>query len=162
MISTKPKGNHAGYIATSTIVQNFSRAVHQPTSSQPQQPRQHRHHHHAKAMETDQTRDEKRARRHLPHSSSLDTRGKAQMRATVSGWLKYKEFVIVYNTKYDVSSAVNVAESLRAMRGFRYDTIVHSLGKYHEIYMNVRPLKTGSWVLDRWRSFSKRLSYLAC
>ena len=116
MISTKPKGNHAGYIATSTIVQNFSRAVHQPTSSQPQQPRQHRHHHHAKAMETDQTRDEKRARRHLPHSSSLDTRGKAQMRATVSGWLKYKEFVIVYNTEYDVSSTINVAESLRTMK----------------------------------------------
>ena len=38
------------------------------------------------------------------------------------------------------------------MRGFRYDTIVHSLGKYHEIYMNVRTLKTeldpGSWFVD--------------
>ena len=34
----------------------------------------------------------------------------------VLGWLKYKEFVIVYNTKYDVSSAINVAESLRAMK----------------------------------------------
>ena len=26
-------------------------------------------------------------------------------------------------------------------RGFRYDTIVHFLGEYHEIYMNVRTLK---------------------
>ena len=34
----------------------------------------------------------------------------------VLGWLKYEEFVIVYNTKYDVSSAINVAESLRAMK----------------------------------------------
>ena len=35
---------------------------------------------------------------------------------------------------------------------FRYDTIVHSLGEYHEIYMNVRTLKTeldpGSWIGD--------------
>ena len=35
---------------------------------------------------------------------------------------------------------------------FRYDTIVHSLGEYHEIYMNVRTLKTeldpGSWIVD--------------
>ena len=26
-------------------------------------------------------------------------------------------------------------------RGFRYDTIVHFLGEYHEIYMNLRILK---------------------
>ena len=35
---------------------------------------------------------------------------------------------------------------------FRYDTIAHSLGEYHEIYMNVRTLKTGldpgSWIVD--------------
>ena len=31
-------------------------------------------------------------------------------------WFKCKEFVIVYYTKYDVSSAINVAESLRAMK----------------------------------------------
>ena len=31
-------------------------------------------------------------------------------------WLKYKEFVIVYNTKYGVSSAINVAQSLTAMK----------------------------------------------
>ena len=36
----------------------------------------------------------------------------------VLGWLKYQEFVIAYNTKYDVSSAINVAESLRAMKYF--------------------------------------------
>ena len=34
----------------------------------------------------------------------------------VLGWLKYKEFIIFYNMKYDVSSAINVAESLRAMK----------------------------------------------
>ena len=36
----------------------------------------------AKAMEMDQTCDEKRARQHLPHSSSLDTRGEAETGAT--------------------------------------------------------------------------------
>ena len=30
-------------------------------------------------------------------------------------YILYKEFVIVYNTNYDVSSAICVAESLRAM-----------------------------------------------
>ena len=38
------------------------------------------------------------------------------------------------------------------LRGFRYDTIAHSLGEYHEIYMNLRTLKTGldpgSWIVD--------------
>ena len=34
----------------------------------------------------------------------------------VLGWLKYQEFVIIYNTKYDVSCAINVAQSLTAMK----------------------------------------------
>ena len=45
-----------------------------PTSSLPLQPRQHGHHHHTKAMEMDQTCDEKRARQHLQHRPSPDTR----------------------------------------------------------------------------------------
>ena len=30
--------------------------------------------------------------------------------------VKHKEFVIAYNMKYDFSSAINMAESLRAMK----------------------------------------------
>ena len=45
-----------------------------------------------------------------------------------------------------------VIEHYFELRGFRYDTIAHSLGEYHEIYMNVRTLKTGldpgSWIVD--------------
>ena len=50
----------------------------QPTSFHLLQPRQHEHHHHAKAMEMGRACDEKRARQHLPHSPSLDTRGEAE------------------------------------------------------------------------------------
>ena len=48
-----------------------------------------------------------------------------------------------------------VIEHYFELRGFRYDTIVHALGEYHEIYMDVKTLKTeldpgpGSWVLNR-------------
>ena len=45
--------------------------------------RQHGHHHHEKAMEMDWTCDEKRARQHVTHSPSLDTRGEAETKATV-------------------------------------------------------------------------------
>ena len=45
-----------------------------------------------------------------------------------------------------------VTEHYFELGEFRYDTIVHSLGEYHEIYMNVRTLKTvldpGSWIVD--------------
>ena len=54
----------------------------QPTSFGPLQPRQHEHHHHGKVTEMDRACDENRARQHLPHSSSLDTRREAEMGAT--------------------------------------------------------------------------------
>ena len=47
-------------------------------------------------------------------------------------------------------------------RGFRYDTIVHFLSEYHEIYMNVRTLKkkaSSIWVKKKKsRSFRAHCS----
>ena len=53
----------------------------QPTSPHPLQPKMHGHYCRAKALEMDRTRDEKRAGQHLTHSSPLDTRGIAEVRA---------------------------------------------------------------------------------
>ena len=74
-------------------------------------------------------------------------------------WQQWSILSAVWNNK-ETSTGKSVQFRTREAgnRGFRYDTIVHSLGEYHEIY---KTYWTGYWVLDRWRSFSNRLSCLA-
>ena len=98
----------------------------QPTPFRPLQPRQHEHHHHAKAMEMDRACDEKRARQHLPHSPSLDTRGEADTGATQEHLASNSGFVPFFGNKFPGLFQDFSRTQIDFSRALKFTLTVHS------------------------------------